>query len=276
MQPVQISLLLRSVLSHSFALALIAVPALESALSAAQSDSDKVAAFVSREQAAIDKAKSRLLKAIDRQSQQIRRSNADDATKQFSLQRIEEERRGFANLDRLPSCDELLEPVFDFLNDYQKIYRRIQKDRKELTGTVQVRANTPEAQKLAALDARLDAFLGNPDRFTANSKWAGRRWDDTGSKELKLEVHERSERVFRGKLAQIGKFGRADTMKVVGALDGNVIDFHTAEMIRGEDRLFVIRGYLINDRIIAQLTGLSTERKPILAMVSLSRVGAAK
>jgi hypothetical protein len=239
-----------------------------------QSDGDKVSAFVEKQQVAVDKAKSRLLKAIDRRTQQINRSNADVVAKQFSLDRIAQERRAFENLDRLPSCDELLEPVFEFLSDHQKVHRRIQKDRQELVDTVTIRPNSLEAKKLAELDARLNAFLGNPDRFTANSKWKGRRWNDAGSLGLELEIHQRANNVFRGKLAQIGKFGRADTMKVDGLLDGNKISFHTTEMIRGDERHFHFVGYIINDRIFAQLNGINTERKPFVAWASFSREGA--
>lgn len=257
-------------------LAAIAIATLPAGLFAAQSDSDKVLAFVEKEQDAIDKAKARLLKAIDRQARQIRRSNVDEATRQFSMDRIAKERRTLELHDRLPSCDELLGPVFEFLNDYSKMHRRILKDRQELVDTVQIRPNSAEAAKLKILDVRLNDFLGNPGQLAANSKWVGRRWDDNGSVELVLDVQERTDNVFRGKLAQIGKFGRADTMRVAGALDGNVIDFHTTEMIRGEDRKFVLRGYLINDRIIAQLNGISKEQKPFVAMVSLTREGAQK
>jgi hypothetical protein len=257
-------------------LATIAILTPSADLCAAQSDSEKILAFVAKEQATIDKAKARLLKAIDRQARQIRRTTADEATRQFSLDRIAKERRTLELHDRLPSCDELLRPVFDFLDDYSKVHRRIVKDRQELLDTVQIRPNSAEAAKLRILDLRLNDFLGNPGQLAANSKWAGRRWDADGSLELVLEVHERSDNVFRGKLTQTGKFGRADTMQVAGALDGNVIEFRTTEMIRGEDRTFAFRGYLINDRIVAQLNGVSKDQKPVLAMVSLTRESARK
>jgi hypothetical protein len=229
------------------------------------------ARFLLRQEKAAETARTRLLRAVDRRAAAIRKSALDPDVKRLRLEAIKRDRDAFVTESRLPSADELIDVVVAFIDDYQKLldqcegFRESQSDRA-------VRSGDDDAKrKLEDVELKLKGVIGGRESFVSGSKWHGQWQSPERAFEMVLRLDEMDGSAFRGELSQIGDFGRANVMKVEGQLTGNRIELHTTNMVRGKNRSFAFQGYLLSNRIIAAVAGITPENKPATGWLSLSR-----
>lgn len=235
-------------------------------------DAAELAAFIAKQEKAMEAARKKMLSRIDARAKAVRKSKLDANDARRWLTDIERDRKAFTDYGRLPSSDILVDVVVSSLDDYQSIAERIEAFRRHWAEKA-VHADDPAAMaRLAALEDRLKRISPGRNSFANGSVWAGQRVNLDGfALKLKLQVNDVTGNSFRGELEQTGNFGRPDVMTVEGHLTGNRIAFETTEMILGKNRKLVFRGYVLDDRIVASLGGVSTDGKPIAAGVSLRK-----
>ena len=71
---------------------------------------------------------------------------------------------------------------------------------------------------------------------------------------------------FQGVVDQHGWDG--GKMKVEGFLHGNAFVMQTTSMIEGKNRSLVFTGYLLSDRMIANVSGINPDKQPAVGGVS--------
>ncbi len=232
----------------------------------------KIKNFVALKERAAQKAHEHLLDAIGRREKLIRKSNMHPDLKQISLKKIGNDREAFEQSEKLPNCDELLEEAIAYLDEYQvKVLGQVESTRL-LRVDQAVRAKQEPAAKpgLAALEARFERIVGGRNEFKESTNWKGSRFFPDRAVEIYLHVTERIGNGFRGVYDQHGPGG--GKMKVQGILHGNVIGMQTYEMISGKNRNLAFTGYLVNDRIIANVSGMNSDKSPAVGTVSMNYV----
>lgn len=232
----------------------------------------KLKNFVALKERAAKKAHENLVNAIARREKVVRKSDMHPDLKQIALKKIGKDREEFEQLERLPNCDELLVEAIAYLDEYQvKVLGQVESTRL-LKVDQAVRAKQEPAAKpgLAALEARFEKIVGGRKEFKDNSNWKGSRFFPDHAVEVHFHVTERIGNGFRGVYDQHGPGG--GKMKVQGILHGNVIAIQTYEMISGKNRNLVFTGYLVNDRIIANVSGMNSDKTPAVGTISMNYV----
>jgi hypothetical protein len=242
-------------------------------------DAKDVEQFLAAQEQAARAVQKKLMLAIENQAKEVRRSNLSPGEKQIRLDAIELDRAALESEGKLPSSDEMLEAVIRVVEDYQKVIRNLESFRQRHSDQTLRQNNRDASAKLDALEARLNKIVGGRDTFASGSKWSGefskhglgRRGKKVRDQSFRMElsVNESQGNEFRGVLSQTGNVGRAAKMDVVGNLDGNQIFVHITDVTRGKERSLELQGYLLSDRIIANVKGIDVNRNPTTGWVSL-------
>lgn len=233
-------------------------------------DIAKFEAFLARYDRAWDNAQQRLIQAIKNRKRDIARSTLDGDEKIRRSAVIDKDLAAFSESNVLPNCDDLLDLVVNFLEYYQDNIEHLESTRANWSDKA-ARLNDERAiAKLNELEQRLDKIIGGREQFVTGSKWSGKRQTPEGALQINLTVTDRAGASFAGELRQSAG-GPGDRMKVEGALDRNQIAFHTTEMLRGANRTLGFNGYLLSDRIITSVEGITLKGKPASGWMSLWR-----
>jgi 3-keto-disaccharide hydrolase len=234
-------------------------------------DVGNFANFLAQQERAAEAARKRLLQTIDNRTKALERSDLSPDQKRLQLEKIQADREAFVSTDKLPSCDELLGAVVDFVEDYQKIIQNSESMRQHWADRAVRTDDSAALDKIKTLETTLNNITGGRGQFTKNSKWSGHRQQEREAFEMHLTVNELAGSAFRGELTQKGEFGHPAIMKVEGELDRNRIAFHTTEMVRGKNRSLGFQGYLLSDRIICGVEGVDKKAASASGWMSLWR-----
>jgi hypothetical protein len=193
--------------------------------------------------------------------------------KQLALRKINDDRAAFESREKLPNCNELLAEAIAYLDEYQvKVLGQVESTRLlRVDKTIRAKDIPAAKPELAALEARFEKIVGGRDEFRENSNWKGSRFFSDGAVEIYFHVSEKIGNGFRGVVDQHGAGG--GKMKVQGILHGNVIAMQSTEMISGKNRTFVLAGYLIDDRIIGNVSDLNPNKPPVIGTLSMNKRG---
>jgi hypothetical protein len=248
-------------------------------------ETDDIEKFLAQQERAGLAAQKRLLTAVSREAKRVRLSDLPPGEKQVALEAIERDRSALESEGKLPSADELLPAVIKVLNDYQKVVENLENFRHRHSDRTVRREDSEALKKVAALHERLNKIVGGRENFTGRSVWSGefakyvlgKRGKRIVSQtfNIRLTIDNVRGNEFSGTLRQKAGPATASLLSVAGRLDGNLVSFQTAEMIRGKDRSFAFTGYLLSDRIIARVNGIDAFGHAASGWMSLWREGAA-
>jgi hypothetical protein len=168
----------------------------------------------------------------------------------------------------------VLDLVVIFLEDYQKNIENLEKMRANWSDQAVKLHDEQAIAKLQKLEQRLDKIIADREQFTTGSKWSGQRQIEDGALHMNLAVTNRTGTSFVGELKQSAG-GPGTVMKVEGKLDRNKMAFQTTQMLRGANRRLSFNGYLLSDRIITSVNGITFRGKPATGWVTLWRDGLA-
>ena len=224
--------------------------------------------FVAKNERAADQARKNLLNAMDKKVTSIRKSGLHPDLKQIALQRVTSDREAFGQSEKLPSCDELLGETITFLDEYQvKVLGNVESTRlTRVDQTVRAKEGPAQKPELAALERRFERIVGGREQFTEKSLWAGSRFFPDRSEEIFFFITDKIGNGFQGVVDQHGWDG--GKMKVEGFLHGNAFVMQTTSMIEGKNRSLVFTGYLLSDRMIANVSGINPDKQPAVGGVS--------
>jgi hypothetical protein len=227
-------------------------------------------AFLARYDRAWDSARQRLIQAIKNRKLDLEHSSLDGDEKIRRSAVIDKDLAAFSESNVLPNCDDLLDLVVNFLEYYQKNIEPLETTRARWSDKAARLNDETAIAKLKELERQLDTIIGGREQFVAGSKWSGKRQTPAGALQINLTVTDRAGVSFAGELRQSAG-GRGVRMKVEGALDRNKISFHTTDMLRGANRTLGFNGYLLSDRIITSVEGITLKGKPASGWISLWR-----
>ena len=253
---------------------------------AAAEEQEKVAAFISRQESALLQVKQKLLAAAKRTATDVARSDLPPGEKQILLAEIDRDRASLEKDGKLPNSDVLLPAVVEVLDDYQKMFVRLEKLRQAAVAEATRKSDADALAKITAFEERLETIVGGREHFKKGSVWTGefakhglgRRGKKTVDQvfDLHLTINDVQSNTFHGELKQTANIGRASVMDVSGTLTGNKIGFDTGQMTRGKERDLAFDGYLLSDRIILRSAGKDATGYAASGWVSLWREGSDK
>lgn len=253
---------------------------------AAAAEQEKAAALISRQESALLQVKQKLLAAVKRTATDVARSDLPPGEKQILLAEIDHDRASLEKDGKLPNSDVLLPAVVEVLDDYQKMFVRLEKLRQAAVAEATRKGDADALAKITAFEERLETIVGGREHFKKGSVWTGefakhglgRRGKKAVDQvfDLHLTISDVQSNTFRGELKQTANIGRASVMDVSGTLTGNRIDFDTGQMTRGKERDFAFDGYLLSDRIILRSAGKDATGYAASGWVSLWREGSDK
>lgn len=235
---------------------------------------DRVKAFFEKTEKASESSRQRLLQSIDNVANSVRRGPYDPQAKRLLLEEIAKDRDAFETMGRLPCCDELLDVTIEYVESSEKIISSIDKFRDKQANLAIKTGDSIAFNNLDALDARLNRVLGGRENFTDGSSWSGSRMGPGGAFRWMLKVDSVAGGQFRGSLRQ-----QDSQFAVTGSLQGNNISFITTEVLKGGKnrrgtRQFAVKGYLLSDRIVAEMGGVDVRGRAITGTrISLWRDG---
>lgn len=216
---------------------------------AADPKPDAIDEFAQKQESLANKARDRLMAAINNCEKQIKNLPLDNDAIELRLQPIRADRIGFELNERLPRAPELQEDTATFVRSYTKILGTVQKRLANLQGKA-AKKGPANLIALQSLENRLTKVIDAGDNFKPGTKWQGQRQLPDAVLSVDLFVTQRAGTRFVGELHQ-SKGGGASGMNVEGQIIGNEIELETVSMIRGDRSYLFMKGVVVKDRIVA-------------------------
>jgi len=239
--------------------------------------------FLAMYDRAWDTAQKRLAQAMENEKKAIRSSDWDADEIRQHIDAIDRDLADLKAKETLPRSDYSLAAVVPILADYQKTIENLESTRKHWAKRAVQLNDRGAIAKLDALEQRLNGIIGGREQFTTGSSWSGTfakhglgrkgKKVENVSFKLNLTVTNCTGAAFDGELRQGTGGGQHSKMAVEGKLDRNQIAFGTTQMILGKKRNYAFRGYLLSDRIIAEVNGFDVNGHPAVGWMSLWRSG---
>jgi hypothetical protein len=244
-----------------FVLALTVLGCLASSLVAQRGAASDPKAMKEKLDKAVSQAKSNLIQSLQSRATIVKRSRMKPQEKLAALNEIEKEVSDFKD-NLLPTSNEACMAVFAYLKTVQEARKPLAAYyTKEIDRAIAAN-NLVQANSLTREKVALDSLIGKLDQFTQGSTWKGSRIGKTGSGICGLWIKKLDGTTFEGVFHLGAENTDPDRMVVVGEIDGNRITFKNTTMIKGAARALVFKGFVFEDRLLADVGGIAVGRKP--------------
>lgn len=207
------------------------------------------------------------LKSIDDVEDQLRRARVPGEAKGDKIARILAEKTAFRSSGELPESPELFEDLLKYCEAVHRARLPLQRTYRHLMEHAVRSKNDALLQQLHDRKLIDDVALPGGAAFKSNVNWTGFRTDGSSSTDFKLHVGDCEGTAFRGTVWQ-GQH-KSDAYKIEGAFDGTSIKFRSTQVIRGKSRALLFTGFVLQDRLVARLSGTNTQGKPAKGIVVL-------
>ena len=207
-------------------------------------------------------AKAGLLKDTDQVLENIRRTRAEPALVERHLREVKAQKEKFQQSGDLPTHDDLLGPVFTYLNNLQAARVELNRAYKEETDEARRQRDDRRLTLLVKEKAAFDAKVAKGEQFATKSTWKGSRYFRTGSSDVHVNLGKAEDGTLRGTFWQDTDTTKKFGLGVEGVIDGHAVRFKTAKVLDGKKRIYNFSGYVFQNRMILQVSGVEPSGKP--------------
>lgn len=182
---------------------------------------------------------------------------------------INTEKAAFKEKGTLPACDDMLPALWEHMNRLHAARRPLARAYESALNAALKAGNAKLAQQLAREKATYDEHLPGRNTFQAKTNWNGYRAGPMNNIPFHFHVGTCDGNAVKGRMWQ--DEGKVE-MVVEGKLDGNFIEVKTVKLAKGENRNLTFTGFVLEDRLVFQVSGVTPKGQPARGIVLLNRV----
>lgn len=184
---------------------------------------------------------------------------------------IQNQKKAFEKDGTLPGCDDMLVPMWDHLYRLHTARKPVAFAYDAALKKCTQAGDTETGLKLANEKAKYDEKLPGRDTFQANTHWRGHRAIAGNNLDFALHVESCEGNAVKGRMWQERGKPSAAELVVEGKLDGNYIQLKRVKVVKGKPRDLRFAGFVMEDRLVFQVSGVAVNGHPAGGVVLLNR-----
>ncbi len=215
------------------------------------------------------RAREAFIRQFDAMERTIRAASRVPApTRAERIRTIRAEKTAFVDNGQMPKSEEMLPGLVRYQQSVHAARKPLAQAYARLMDQALKGGDDQGLQQLTADKAEFDAKLAGQQHFQAQTNWKGSRSGVHGNVDFDLWIGKRDGDTFRGTIWQ--DRGKLEA-RVEGVIDGNAISFHTKQVVQGQHRALRFDGFILENRLVLQVSGVAVGGGPASGIVVLNR-----